>query len=85
MAKLESYHTDLINDLKDIEMSRLYLKHALEDEDPEMFFLCLQDVFEARGIDQDIAELGITEQQIKAKIMLLSFNSGMEKLSLAKI
>lgn len=85
MAKLKSYHTGLINDLKDIEMSRLYLQHAIKDEDPEMLFLCLQDVFEARGVDQNIEELGLTQQQINEKISMLTFSINKESFSLAKI
>lgn len=84
MAKLECYHTDLINDLKDIEISKSYLKYALEDEDPEMLFLCLKNVFEARGIGQDLLELGITEDDIKAKIMAITFNTATEGFSLSK-
>lgn len=84
MAKLENYHTDLINDLKDIEMSKLYIGHALNDEDPEMFFFCLKNVLEARGLDQDLEELGITPHQFNSKIMALSFNAGTENLSLSK-
>ena len=51
MRKLtKSYEEHLAESLQDPEEAAAYLTAALEDEDPRMFLLALQDVATARGI-----------------------------------
>jgi len=47
MTETRSYKEDLLKALTDPLEAREYLNAALEDEDPDVFMLAVQDVFEA--------------------------------------
>jgi DNA-binding phage protein len=46
----KSYHTYLINSLKDPEEAAAYLDSVFDDGDPEYILLALNNVAEARGL-----------------------------------
>lgn len=52
-----SYHTDLIERLKDAHHAQAYLNAALEDNDRKVFLLALRDVAEAHGGMTKLARL----------------------------
>jgi probable addiction module antidote protein len=54
MSRTRSYKDDLLETLADPVEAREYLNAALEDENPEVFLLALQDVIEA---NRTISEL----------------------------
>ena len=62
MSETRNYKEDLLKALIDPVEAKEYLNAALEDEDPEVFLLALQDVFEAnhsveRSVNKDDFQL----------------------------
>ena len=53
-----SYKKQLLQSLKDPEEAAAYLNAALEDKDPRVFLLALQDVIESRSLS--IAQIAKT-------------------------
>lgn len=60
MSKTKSYHSFLIESLKDRNEAAAYLNAALEEQDPQLFLIALKNVAEAHG--------GITTLLEKAKL-----------------
>ena len=54
MARSRSYQEDLLKALQNPEEAKEYLNAALEDANPEVFFLALRDVVEA---NKDLAKV----------------------------
>ncbi|KYC43910.1 transcriptional regulator [Scytonema hofmannii PCC 7110] len=59
MPKTKSYHSFLIESLKDPNEAAAYLNAALEEQDPQLFLLAVRNVAEAHG---EIAKLLETTQ-----------------------
>lgn len=49
MPKTKSYHSFLIESLKDSNEAAAYLNAALEEQDPQLFLLAVRNVAEAHG------------------------------------
>lgn len=56
---LGDYHAYLISSLKDLEEAKAYLNVALEEKDPESFFVALRNVVEAHGITRTAKIAGL--------------------------
>ncbi|MGL6341825.1 MAG: DNA-binding protein [Waterburya sp.] len=69
MTRTRSYKDDLLKALTDSVEAREYLNAALEDENPEIFLLALQDVVEANSIMSELARDNNRENQILSEII----------------
>ena len=64
MTKARSYKNDLLKALTDLIEAKEYLNAALEDDDPEVFLLAVQDVFEANSDAVQSAKTDNLNEQI---------------------
>ncbi|MGL5942156.1 MAG: DNA-binding protein [Waterburya sp.] len=69
MTRTRSYKDDLLKALTDPVEAREYLNAALEDENPEVFLLALQDVVEANRTMSKLARDNNREHQILSEII----------------
>ena len=56
MNRSRSYREDLLKSLIDPEEAREYLNAALEDENPEVFLLALEDIVDANSSMSKLAQ-----------------------------
>ena len=61
--RTSSYHTSLIEDLKDPAEAANYLNAALSDSE-EMFLLALRDVAESRQMARVAADVGVSRESL---------------------
>ena len=80
MARTRSYQDDLLTALQDPEEARAYLNAALEDGNPQVFLLALQDVIDAKIKIMQLSEKSQSSFESLDKMLLESNNLKLAKL-----